>query len=350
MGTVFLRNNSWVIEYKLRNKTKRESIGNKNLITKTMAREVLKKREQQVKLGQLDMLDNEIPTFKSFSKDYVHYITQINKKRSWKRDITSIDHFGKLFNDKELSDITPGDIDDYKKIRLQKVKAGTVNRELNCIRYMFNLAKRWKAFFGDNPISISLSLRVDDKLERILSYKEEERLFQNCNEYLRDILTIALNTGMRRGEILNLRWEWLDFKNSVITLPQTHTKSQNTRKIPINSKLRTLLLKLSMKKRDQEYVFPSVNSESGHMEGVKRSFMSACKKAGIQGLRFHDLRHTAATRMIENGANIVAVSKILGHSDVKITMRYAHPEESLKEAVEKLANLNTQQKTHNQRV
>ena len=91
-----------------------------------------------------------------------------------------------------------------------------------------------------------------------------------------------------------------------------------------------------MIKRDQEYVFPSEGSESGHMEGVKRSFMSACKKAGILGLRFHDLRHTAATRMVENGANIVAVSKILGHSDIKITMRYAHPDDSLKEAVESL--------------
>jgi len=337
MGTVFLRNNSWVIEYKLNNKKKREAVGKKNLITKTMAREVLKKRELQVKLGQLDLLDAEIPTFKDFSNKYIQYITETNKKRSWKRDITSIEHFGNLFNDKKLFDITPGDIDDYKKIRLQKVKPGTVNRELNCIRYMFNLAKRWKNFFGDNPVSISGLISVDYKVERILSYEEEERLFKNCNEYLRDIIIIALNTGMRRGEILNLRWEWLDFKNSVVTLPQTHTKSQKIRKIPINSKLRTLLLKLSMKKRDQDYVFPSISSKSGHMEGVKRSFMSACKKAGIEGLRFHDLRHTAATRMIENGANIVAVSRILGHSDVKITMRYAHPEDSLKEAVESLA-------------
>jgi len=279
MGTVFLRNNSWVIEYKLNNKMKREAVGKKSLITKTQARELLKKRERQVKLGQLDMLENEIPTFKSFSKDYVHYITQINKKRSWKRDITSIDHFGNLFNDKKLSDFSSGDIDDYKKIRLQKVKAGTVNRELNCIRYMFNLAKRWKKLFGDNPVSFSGLLRANNQVERILSYEEEERLFKNCNEYLRDILSIAINTGMRRGEILNLRWEWLDFKNNVVTLPQTHTKSQKTRKIPINSKLRTLLLRLSMKKRDQEYVFPSVSSESGHMEGVKRSFMSACKKS-----------------------------------------------------------------------
>jgi len=94
-----------------------------------------------------------------------------------------------------------------------------------------------------------------------------------------------------------------------------------------------------MKKRDQDYVFPSVSSKSGHMEGVKRSFMSACKKAGIEGLRFHDLRHTCATRMIEHGANIVAVKEILGHSSLDMTMRYAHPEDSLKEAVEKLGSI-----------
>ncbi|MGB2691374.1 MAG: site-specific integrase, partial [Thermodesulfobacteriota bacterium] len=69
---------------------------------------------------------------------------------------------------------------------------------------------------------------------------------------------------------------------------------------------------------------------------LKRAFGTACKKAGIQGLRFHDLRHTAATRMIENTGNIVAVSKILGHADIKTTMRYAHPEQSLIDALESL--------------
>jgi integrase len=194
-----------VIEFRLNNKTKREAVGKKNLVTKTMAREVLKKREQQVKLGQLDMLDNEVPTFRSFSKNYVHYITQINKKRSWKRDITSIEHFGNLFNEKKLSEITPGDIDDYKKIRLQVVKPATVNRELQCIRFMFNYAKREKKFLGDNPVSISGLLKVNNRMERILSYDEERRLLENCNEYLKDIIIIGLHTGMRRGEILNLR-------------------------------------------------------------------------------------------------------------------------------------------------
>jgi len=91
-----------------------------------------------------------------------------------------------------------------------------------------------------------------------------------------------------------------------------------------------------MIKRDQEYVFPSEGSESGYIEGVKRSFASACNKAGIEGLRFHDLRHTAATRMIENGANIVAVKEILGHSSLEMTMRYAQPDNALREAVDTL--------------
>ncbi|MCZ6554921.1 MAG: site-specific integrase [Candidatus Dadabacteria bacterium] len=75
-------------------------------------------------------------------------------------------------------------------------------------------------------------------------------------------------------------------------------------------------------------------------DSIKGSYERLCKKAGISGLRFHDLRHTAATRMIEAGASIVAVSKILGHSDIKMTMRYTHPDTSLKEAVELLTKSN----------
>lgn len=81
---------------------------------------------------------------------------------------------------------------------------------------------------------------------------------------------------------------------------------------------------------------------AGCSEGVlSRHFTELCKRIGLQGVRFHDLRHTAATRMIESGVSIVAVSKILGHSDIKMTMRYAHPDIALKEAVEKLASFAT---------
>ncbi|MDA2918528.1 site-specific integrase [Desulfobacterota bacterium AH_259_B03_O07] len=338
MGSVFQRGNSWVIEYRVKGKTKRESVGKKGVVTKTMAREILKKREQQVKLGQYDMLKAKIPTFSEFGDEYIKHVRDTVKKRSWQRDKYPLKYFGDLFGDETLSKISISDIDVYKTIRLKKVEPATVNRELQCIRHLFNIAKRNKKFFGENPVSASGLIKVDNQVERILSAKEEQLLLKVSPAYLRDIILIALNTGMRRGEILNLQWSWIDLGNNIITLPQTHTKSRKARKIPINSKLRKIILELKLKTGGSEFVFPSDQSRTGHLEWVKRSFITACKKAGINGLRFHDLRHTAATRMVESGANIVAIKEILGHTDLKTTMRYAHPDASLKDAVELIAS------------
>ena len=107
--------------------------------------------------------------------------------------------------------------------------------------------------------------------------------------------------------------------------------------IPVNIILRKLLLEQKLKSGCSEYVFLNSNGNPyKRHDSLKQSYVRACKCAGINGLRFHDLRHTAATRMVEGGANIVAVSRILGHADLKTTMRYAHLEDSLKEAVELL--------------
>ncbi len=114
MGTTFIRGNSRVIEYRVNGKLKRESIGNKILVTKTMAREIIKKREQQIKLGQYDMLESKIPTLTQFSSEYIKYQKEINQKRSWKKDESHINRFIKILGDKKLSHISVKDIDDYK--------------------------------------------------------------------------------------------------------------------------------------------------------------------------------------------------------------------------------------------
>ncbi|MGE5443321.1 MAG: site-specific integrase [Ignavibacteriales bacterium] len=202
-----------------------------------------------------------------------------------------------------------------------------------------NLAERWKKFFGKNPVSQAGLLILNNQVERILSPEEEERLLACSSPQLRAILICALNTGMRKGEIISLKWSNVDLDSNVITLEATNTKSKKARKIPINSKLRKTLLEEKLKGGGSEYVFLNSNGSPYKRQGsLKQAFGGACRRAGIEGLRFHDLRHTAATRMVESGAKIVAVSRILGHADLKTTMRYAHPEDSLKEAVETLAN------------
>jgi len=143
---------------------------------------------------------------------------------------------------------------------------------------------------------------------------------------------------MRKSEILTLKWSDVDLDNGILTIDQTNTKSKKKRRIPINSVLRTILYEQRLKSGGSEYVFLSAyGTPYKHHYCINNQFRTARKKAGLTDFRFHDLRHTAATRMIEAGAQIVAVSKILGHSDLKMTMRYVHPENSLVDAVELLS-------------
>jgi integrase len=237
-----------------------------------------------------------------------------------------------------LNEITTEQIDIYKEKRLSEgVKLNTVARELQVIQNLFNHASKRNKFFGKNPVSESGIEYTNDKKERVLTPEEEKRLLEASPKHLRDVIQIALNTGMRRGEILSLQWDWIDFEENYIHLPQTHTKSQKSRKVPINEIVRRIFLERKLLSGGSEFVLPSKESRTGHLEWLKRSFTTACKNATIENLRFHDLRHTAATRLVESGIPLHAVAKLLGHSTVRVTERYSHPEESVRKAVVILA-------------
>ena len=147
---------------------------------------------------------------------------------------------------------------------------------------------------------------------------------------------------MRKSEIISLRWPNVDLENNIITIEATNSKSKRIKRIPINSLLRKVLFEQKLRTGFSDYVFLNSNGVPYKKQNSLRTcFELARKKSKVEDLRFHDLRHTAATRMVEAGGNIVAVSKILGHADLRTTMRYAHPDNSLKETVEKLGNFNS---------
>ncbi|NSW97804.1 MAG: site-specific integrase, partial [Deltaproteobacteria bacterium TMED126] len=146
-------------------------------------------------------------------------------------------------------------------------------------------------------------------------------------------------TGMRKFEILTLKWINIDLKNRIITLDYKNTKNKRKRKIPINSVVKNLLYSLKFKERFSEYVFLNSNNEPyKRQDSLNNVWRVALRNAEISALRFHDLRHTAATRMVERCGNIVAVSKILGHANISTTMRYSHPDKSLEDALESLVD------------
>jgi integrase len=142
---------------------------------------------------------------------------------------------------------------------------------------------------------------------------------------------VALNTGMRIGEILNLRYDQIDLASGVIIVE--HTKNGKIRKIPINSKLHDLLDNAKM---IGNFVFGNGINPYG---SIKKGFHAAIRRAGIPHLRFHDLRHTFATRLVSNGVDLATVKELLGHSTITMTMRYTHPTPEHKiQAVESLVS------------
>lgn len=320
-----------------------EAVGKAGVVTKDVALRRLAKRKQQIQLGQQNEIGATIPTLREFSNEYLTYVRDTIAKRSRRRDEISVAHLNSFFGNNKLSAITPKDILDYQSNRLKEgIRPATVNRELACLKALFNFAKQRSRFFGDNPVSKVRFLEENNRVERVLTLEEEERLIAISAPHLRPIITTAIHTGMRKGELLSLKWVNVDLENNVITVESTNTKSKKLKRIPINSKLRKVLIEQKLKTGSKPYVFLNPKGEPYLSAfSLTTCFENACRRAGILGLRFHDLRHTAATRMIESGASIVAVSKILGHSNLTMTLRYSHPDNSLKEAVEKLANFET---------
>lgn len=272
--------------------------------------------------------------FADFADKYLENYAKVNKK-SWKTDEFYLKSIKGFFQNSYLYGITSQDLEKYKAFRLrQGVQPSTVNRCLAILRKMFNLAIDW-GYLQATPLKgIKFFSEKDNLKERILTQNEEIRLIDASCEHLKSILIAALNTGMRRGEILNLKWSQIDFKARMIRIERT--KSGNMRFIPINSPILHELINLKSRRNRNEYVFINPDTRKP-FQSVKTAFIAACRRANIHGLRFHDLRHTFASRLVEKGVDIITVKELLGHSTVKITERYTHTQnEQKKKAVDSL--------------
>lgn len=270
--------------------------------------------------------------FKNFTEMFIKNYSKVNKK-SWKDDFYRLRKCRSFFRNVYLHEISALDIEKFKSVKVYEVSRTTVNHYLKILKRMFNIAIEW-GYAKENPVKgVKFFSEKDSLRERILSTDEEVRLLEAASEQLTPILIIALNTGMRRGEMLNLTWDRIDLQQRIIQV--INTKSGRNRAIPINSNLLKLLNELKMNRKNG-YLFHNPRTGCPYRT-VQRSFKNACRRAKIEGLRFHDLRHTFASRLIELGVDIVRVKELLGHSTVKVTERYTHSSsEERKRAVELL--------------
>ncbi|MEQ1902076.1 MAG: site-specific integrase [Devosia sp.] len=227
---------------------------------------------------------------------------------------------------KSLASLAASDFSRYRDERLTVVAPTTVKREFNTVRRMFNVARDdWGLPLAENPVSRVRLVALDNRRERRLRAGEYERLMASAatrrQPLIAPIIVLAIETAMRRGEMLAMRWDHLDLERGQVTIP--HTKTGRPRTIPLTAMAVSTMASLP---RTEDRIFPITPN------ALRLSWSRVVKAAGVEDLHFHDLRHEAISRFFELGLTLPEVAAISGHRDVRMLLRYAHasPEELAK--------------------
>ena len=308
--------------------------------------DLLRARKAEKKLG-LSRPEDEGGDilFEDFAENFIntHYIYKREKTRISHR--TSLNSLlrSDLFHGKKLVEIMPETISEYMARRGADKKV-SANRELSFLKLVLGKAVEWGKL-GRSPAAYQKKFPEPEGKIRPLTDEEARRLIEAARPHLKPILIVLLNTGMRKTEVLKLRWEYegwetddenqnsiVDLKRKRIFIPGRLAKNHKDREIDLSPELFSLFKGLREGAKS-ELVF--------NVKEIRKSFRAAAKEAGIKRrLRIHDLRHTAPSRMIDAGVDVVTVCEILGHSDLKTTLRYCHSsQEKKRQAIEKLSRV-----------
>ena len=289
--------------------------------SKTDALTLLEQRRVAARKGELPETKRIKPVLLSeLAKEYGVWA---EKQKGFKSKKCSIKRLVTQFGSLTLSQLKTQAVERYQSDLLKEgLKPSSTNRILTTLKHMFTKAVEWEMATEESLKRVRKVklLQEHNRRLRFLSKEEIVNLIDACDLHLRPIVITALNTGMRKGEILTLVWDQVDLKHGFILL--VNTKNGERREIPINQTLRDALSALP-RHITSPYVF--WQGEEGKLfKDVKRSFNSACRRAGIKDFHFHDLRHTFASHLVMAGVDITTVKELLGHKTLAMTMRYAH--------------------------
>lgn len=261
------------------------------------------------------------------------------------------------FMRKRLTEITPFAVEKWRADRMrQGASRSTVNREFDDLKSALNKAETWE-LIPANPIGKMRRLKIDKMPSvRYLSPEEEQRLRQALDDrevekrqgrergnawrnergypekppistngfvdYVKPIILLSLNTGCRRGEVFNLTWRDVDLKRKQVTIRGEGAKSGQTRYIDLNSEATAIMETWKAQSAETGYVFPGKNGD--RLDNITKAYKGVLKVAKIEQFRWHDLRHTFASNLVQLGVDLNTVRELLGHSSYQMTLRYAH--------------------------
>lgn len=282
----------------------------------TQAKQIL--AAELLRVEQARMLGHNPPgeeTFKEVADRYLKYQKARLKPKSYDREESIVrNHFAR-FSALKLSAIRRADIQRYVTDRAAVASANSVRRELASLTHLFALAVDWE-IIPASPAQRVKAPKAPAGRVRYLQPTELKALLEGCRDGLKEIVALAVSTGMRRGEILSLRYLDVDLSNRRILLPQT--KNGDSRAVYLNA-MAAMVIESLPDGKPGDLLF------SGWTPGqVSEAFRRVCVRLKIVDFRFHDLRHTAASWMRMGGADIHVVATVLGHKDLASAKRYQH--------------------------
>src|SRR5689334_13011869 len=324
---VYKRGKHWLVKFQIKGVQYWRSIPEAR--TKAQAQRAETDMRQEVYDGKYGL--SVAPLFSDFVEQCYRPWAKANKRSYKTAEAIHLTPLLEFFGKHRLNEISPFLIERYKQQRKETVtkrkktrSAASVNREIEVLSHVFSMAVD-NDKLQQNPCRKVRKLRTDGGRERYLTEDEERRLMVGLEDspvHLKWFVILALETGLRKGELLRLNRHQVNFVDNEIRMMQMKTDKPKT--IPLSSKARAVLLHIvaEQEKSQNLYLFDGIRFFK--VADVKKSFASACKRAGIENFRIHDLRHTAATRWRQAGADEFTVMRLLGHTRVNTSAIYAH--------------------------
>jgi len=322
-GTYYLRYKNAL------NKTAHQKLGRTTEISLAEARKRAKLQKAAIVQGADPRAEERarkaVITFSDFFDD--HYLPHAKvHKRSWDRDVQLFRRVRDVFGSKRLNEVTRQQIQSFHaSVKAEGLSAASADHHLKLIRHSLNLALEWE-MVDKNPAAGIKQFNEDNKIEHYLDDVELQRLVSvlKANEppMVCQVALFLLSTGARLSEALNADWAHIDRRSGVWRIPATNSKSKRVRSIPLNDSAIEVLDRLGTEGKS-DHLF--INLQTGErLTAVNKVWGRLRVKAGLPHLRLHDLRHQFASFLVNAGHTIYEVQKILGHSDTKVTERYAH--------------------------
>ncbi|MDV7105348.1 site-specific integrase [Vibrio sp. TH_r3] len=356
----------YYVYYRLNGKQVNYKIGLATDITPAQARDLAKTKLGEVATGKNVQEDKKKAREETKRKKYLNFETFLDKKyepfliaRNPNTSKKTINHLKSQFKhllNRDLDQITAWDVEKWKNGRVKLGRAAsTINYSINTLKGALSRAVEWGLIESHNLSKVK-SIKFDNTRIRYLSPEEESRLLNavaqrdqlirdkrdSANrhreargnelhpsfngvhfvDYVEPIILTAMNTGLRRGELMSLRWEDISLDNRYLTVRGTIAKSKKSRVVPLNDTVWGVLSEWRAINPNAVYVF--ISGEDKPLTDIKKPWLKLVEQSGLKNFNFHDLRHHFASKLVMAGVDLNTVRELLGHSDLKMTLRYAH--------------------------